>query len=444
MRQTLFAIPDEIFGVPIFGLGLLLGVWIVVSAISAIRQFTKSGWNADLMTSIIVSGIIGVLIIGVSPRVLIDLEDGGRGLPIRGYGVMLLLAIVSGVGLSIYRGRKVGLQPDTVINLAFCMIVAGLAGARLFWIIQYWELLQADTVSGTLSNMFNFVEGGLVVYGSLIGGLIAAIVFFRSQKLPLLGMADLIAPSMALGLAIGRIGCLMNGCCFGGVCEQPWAIQFPDTAPAYGHQKSLGQLHGFRIKEDKDEAVIVGYVKPEEAAAKGGLKEGSLIERINGREIKEFAETNKIDRFTAARDLMEATSGEVQLSTDAGLVLIQAELPTKSLRVHPTQIYSAVNATFLCLVLVAVFPYRRRDGEVIALTLTLYPIGRFVLEQIRQDEPGKFGTNLTISQIVSLVLLGIAAALWLYLWSRPARKTAWPSWQDGTSTQAIPTVSEST
>ena len=91
------------------------------------------------------------------------------------------------------------------------------------------------------------------------------------------------------------------------------------------------------------------------------------------------------------------------------------QLPQRSLPVHPTQLYSAMNAFSLCLVLVAWFPFRRRDGEILALMLTLYPISRFVLEAIRTDEGGRFGTGLTISQIVSLAMLLAAAGLWVYL-----------------------------
>jgi phosphatidylglycerol:prolipoprotein diacylglycerol transferase len=75
--------------------------------------------------------------------------------------------------------------------------------------------------------------------------------------------------------------------------------------------------------------------------------------------------------------------------------------------------------------LLAYYPFRRRDGEVIALLLTLYPVSRFLLEYIRKDEGGQFGTNLTISQNVSLLMLAGVAVLWYYILRRP-RGTAWP------------------
>ena len=80
-------------------------------------------------------------------------------------------------------------------------------------------------------------------------------------------------------------------------------------------------------------------------------------------------------------------------------------LPTRSARTHPTQIYSALNALLLCMVLWYFWTLNRNDGQVFALMLILYPIGRFLMEIVRQDEAGQFGTGLTISQLVSLVML---------------------------------------
>ena len=429
MRPTLFAIPDQIYGVNLFGVGLLLVGWLIFSVITIVMQYRRDGWGSELQSFLMTSAIVAVIIVGLSPMVLHDLPGGGRGLPIRGYGVMLLLAIVSGVSLAAFRGSKVGLAPDTIVNLAFCMILAGIVGARLFWIIQYWDLLVAETIAETLKNVFNFVEGGLVVYGSLIGGLAAAIWFLRRQKLPLMAMADLIAPSLALGLAIGRIGCLLNGCCYGGVCEKPWAITFPSTAAVYAEQKSKGQLHGFLLVESREGEAVIG--SPGDV---DGLEPGDVVQAIDGHTITKQPAASK---YEVARQLLESSRGNLQLTTNRGVVTIAATLPDRSLPVHPTQIYSTINACLLCLLLVAFFPYRRRDGEVIALLLTLYPLARFLLEQIRQDEPGRFGTSLTISQIVSLLLMVVAIGLWIYL-ARQPRRTTWAQGSDRNDTGTDP------
>jgi phosphatidylglycerol:prolipoprotein diacylglycerol transferase len=100
-------------------------------------------------------------------------------------------------------------------------------------------------------------------------------------------------------------------------------------------------------------------------------------------------------------------------------------VPERSRPVHPTQIYSAIDAGLLGWLLWSYFPFRRRDGQCIALLLTIHPITRFLLEVIRTDEPAVFGTGLSISQNISIVLLGCAAALWWYVSRQPAGVT-WP------------------
>jgi phosphatidylglycerol:prolipoprotein diacylglycerol transferase len=99
--------------------------------------------------------------------------------------------------------------------------------------------------------------------------------------------------------------------------------------------------------------------------------------------------------------------------------LALGQFPPRSLPVHPTQIYASVNAGLIFLVLWFYYPFRRRDGEVFALFLVLYPLARIVEEFIRDDETGQLGTPFTISQWISFGLLAIAAGLWIYLLRRP-------------------------
>jgi phosphatidylglycerol:prolipoprotein diacylglycerol transferase len=95
-------------------------------------------------------------------------------------------------------------------------------------------------------------------------------------------------------------------------------------------------------------------------------------------------------------------------------------MPARSLPVHPTQLYSAIHAGLLAWFLWSWYPFRRRDGEVFALLITIYPISRFLLEIIRIDESAVFGTGLSISQNISLALLASAVGLWIYLLRKPA------------------------
>jgi phosphatidylglycerol:prolipoprotein diacylglycerol transferase len=100
-------------------------------------------------------------------------------------------------------------------------------------------------------------------------------------------------------------------------------------------------------------------------------------------------------------------------------VIPVSELPDRSRKTHPTQIYSAINAALLFAFLWFYYPWRRSDGEVFALMLVLYSVGRFLLEIVRRDEAGQFGTVLTISQWISVIVLTIGLGLLLWVRLRP-------------------------
>jgi prolipoprotein diacylglyceryltransferase len=93
---------------------------------------------------------------------------------------------------------------------------------------------------------------------------------------------------------------------------------------------------------------------------------------------------------------------------------------------HPAQLYAAIDAAILAAIAVAYTPLARRDGEVFALVLTLHPISRILLEIIRVDESPALGTPLSISQLMSLALLALAAALWWWIGRQPLRPAAAP------------------
>ena len=120
--------------------------------------------------------------------------------------------------------------------------------------------------------------------------MIGVFLFVRRHPLPLLAVADLLAPAMLLGLAIGRVGCLLNGCCFGAVCDRPWALEFPagtppDFTPAYHTQLDRGQLYGFKLSDNPDTApCVVLAVDADSPAARAGLKAGDRLLGINAAE----------------------------------------------------------------------------------------------------------------------------------------------------------------
>ncbi|MCX7427028.1 MAG: prolipoprotein diacylglyceryl transferase [Planctomycetia bacterium] len=416
MLQTLYYIPLEIAGVPVFGVGWLLAVWTVVSVVLLATIGVKHGVGAELASYVPLVGLVAVAIVWLLPAVCEP-----EGLPIRGYGSMLLVAVVSGTGLLVWRGRRVGLEADLMVSLVFWMFVPGILGARLFYIIEYWHDYQKATFGQTLAAAVNITKGGLVVYGSLIGGLVGYALFVRKHRLPLLAIGDLLAPCLLLGLALGRMGCLLNGCCFGGACELPWAVTFPLGSPVYDQEvmhrerPSLGQLLGMTLGVDGAAEPVLEAVEPDGPLGKSGLRRGDRLTRIAGHAPRDAAEADLLLQHA----LVHQEPFSIETADGRTFEVTDLPVPPRSLPVHPTQPYSAINALLICLFLLAYEPFRRRDGELFALMLTIYPVTRFLLEIIRTDESAIFGTGLSISQNVSLLVMLGVAALWFHILRRP-------------------------
>ena len=430
MCSELFRIPYAWHGIPIFGVGVLLAIWAIASAATIFGLMRRHGSAAEIFGSLPVLLLLGAAIL-LLPRVFPD------GLPVRGYGLMLLLGIVAGVAMAMYRAQQGGLDPEVILSLSIWLVVSGVIGARMFYVAEYWDESFANMSFGeTLKEIANIPAGGLVIFGGLIGAAVGFTIFMLKHRLPLLAMADLIAPSMAAGLAFGRIGCLLNGCCYGGQSDLPWHVTFPQYSsrfeldkplneqqfsPPYTEQAQRGELHGFRINSKGNEPAVVERVDPGSPAAEAGLRVGASIQAIDSLPLDSLHQ--------AKLQLLALTKSQrsLRLSLRDGrtIVIPALSLPPRSRPVHPTQLYSAIDAAILGCLLWTFFPLRRRDGEAIALLLTIHPITRFLLEIIRTDEPKKFGPGLTISQTVSLGLFACGVALWLYL-SRQPRGLIWP------------------
>jgi phosphatidylglycerol---prolipoprotein diacylglyceryl transferase len=173
---------------------------------------------------------------------------GGGGIPIKGYGLMLMLGFLSAIWLCMRRAEKVRSNPDTVLNAGFLALICGVFGARLFYVVHYWGTqyrdmfyaqLRARGILSAVWVVFDVTSGGLEFYGGFIAA-VAAIIFYLSvKKYSVRLFLDIMAPSVMWGLAFGRMGCFLNGCCFGGTCPThiPWpmAVTFPYASPAHMH-----------------------------------------------------------------------------------------------------------------------------------------------------------------------------------------------------------------
>ncbi len=413
MRSTLFYLPHSLGPLPLFGWGwaliaLFLGVilWIVVEAAYLRKRVSIFEWLPFL-------AIAGIVIIFLLPRMetTVSTEHGEwkLGVPIRGYGLMLLLGALSGIAITNYRAKKIGVSLDQVLSVALWQFLPGMVGARLFYVIQKWDEFPGATFAEKLPSFLKFTEGGLVVYGGVIGGLIGLLAWCRKHRLPVLRIADLIAPGFLLGLAFGRLGCFLHGCCFAGVCSTSLpGVTFPMGSPAYVEQLETGLLLGLTLEQEKAaEGFRVMEVQSESWAAKVGVLPGQFVESIRTVFLPPPEGSDP-----AGPTPMEAI---VKINGMQRIVPL-IEMPTTSLRVHPIQIYASINALVICCILFFLFPRRTCDGQVFAIGLMLMGTARFVEEIIRTDEPGFAGTNWTIAQWISIALIILGLTLLAFRW----------------------------
>ncbi len=164
--------------------------------------------------------------------------------PIHSYGFMLALSFLIAIWWSSKRARKVNLDPNVITDVGFYVILSAVVGARLYYVFLHFEEFK-----GNLGSIFNPFQdgalgiGGLVMYGGFIGAIMASVLFFKLKKLPFLPYADAIAPSVGVGIALTRVGCFLNGCCYGAVTGSSLGVLFPPNSPAGAFQLRL-HAHG--------------------------------------------------------------------------------------------------------------------------------------------------------------------------------------------------------
>lgn len=147
------------------------------------------------------------------------------------YGFFIALGVLAGLFLARREAKRLELDPDNVVDACFYIVVAAIVGSRVFYVLTNWDVFAAAPL-----DVFKIWEGGLVFYGGLIGALAMFGVYLKMAKLPFGKMADIGAVCVPLGHTFGRLGCFSAGCCYGKVCQHPWAVTFrhPDSlAPLY-------------------------------------------------------------------------------------------------------------------------------------------------------------------------------------------------------------------
>jgi phosphatidylglycerol:prolipoprotein diacylglycerol transferase len=150
---------------------------------------------------------------------------------------MLALSFLFGIWFSGNRAKKNGLEPHVVSDVGFYVILASIIGARLYYVLLHFEEFRGDLTA--IFNPFhagNLGIGGLVMYGGFIGAIVSGIIYFKIKKYPFLPYADAMAPAIGFGIFLTRIGCFLNGCCYGAPTHSALGVGFPKNSPAGYYQ----------------------------------------------------------------------------------------------------------------------------------------------------------------------------------------------------------------
>lgn len=472
----------------------------------------------------------------------------GVAVPLRvyGYGLMLVFGFLSGIWLARWRAKRAGENPDNMTQCSILALVGGVAGARIAFAIEKWDTFAQS--ESPLAEIVNITGGGLIYYGGVILALVLVVAYLRFKRLGIRRYLDILAASMMIGLAFGRVGCLVNGCCYGARCSGDWAlaIKFPmyskplikaggsagpfsasmdAPSPVYAEQlvARAVHLHKRGISDGPDLACrrpVEGHVSPDArlvhqfGASRVRIKEGNKkIEvpalllhpprYLHGR-LKSDQLVTMLAAQDGARAEFEALAGadgrlnyqewckgledgkgflrgsehwdeaiffdrnpDELLSFDEAWEYLQkrrarltwmfpAEAPATepavggkpatahgdinradanaylqedlfalagrsySLPVKPAQVIGIINALLLAALLTGFHRLRKREGQVFALMLILYPITRFLLEMIRdQSQHDLLGGVLTHNQWTSLATTVTGIIFWGILYKLP-------------------------
>jgi phosphatidylglycerol:prolipoprotein diacylglycerol transferase len=264
------------------------------------------------------------------------------------YSVFLLLGLIGGYLLARWRAVRIGMKASHIDNLALLIAIFSLFGARLFsWLFYFppgvslWTALK-DT------------GGGMVFYGGLLFGILTAVVYARMARLSLGDLFDVFSPGLALGLALGRVGCFMAGCCWGDVC-----LSASDTEKV---AKLTWQIRTLPFVSAPNFPLAVRFPQ-----GSGAFEQHRTLKLIED---------------------------NAQLSKP----------------VHPVQLYEAGLVLALCIFLHQCFNRRRWPGQIFWVLIFSYALIRFATEFFRADNvPAYFA--LTLSQVISIISGAVAACI---------------------------------
>ena len=163
-------------------------------------------------------------------------------LTVHSFGLMVALGFLAALHVMTRlarRGFAENLPEEGVSQLVLCAMLGGAFGARLAYVCEHWS---AEYAGRPLFEVFRFDKGGLMFYGGLIAAILVIAFFAHAKKVRLIRILDLCAIGLPLGHAFGRVGCFLNGCCFGRVCDSAISVTYPANSPAWWEQVGAGLI----------------------------------------------------------------------------------------------------------------------------------------------------------------------------------------------------------
>ena len=159
------------------------------------------------------------------------------------YGVLIATAFFLGLALAARQARVEGEDPQKIMDLSFYILISAIVGSRLLYIVVEYK----EYISNPL-RIFKVWEGGLVFYGGFIMAMAVVIIYIRKHEMNLWKVGDILAPSVAIGQGVGRLGCFFAGCCYGRETDVPWAVIFKNPMDVHLHPTQLyDSANGFII-----------------------------------------------------------------------------------------------------------------------------------------------------------------------------------------------------
>ena len=280
------------------------------------------------------------------PNLGIHLEHVGKsisifGFPIAYYGIIIVTGMVIALWMDCHEAKRLGENPDTFWDMGMIGILAGVVGARLYYVIFAW-----DNYKDNLLEIFNLRHGGLAIYGGVIGGFLGLYIFGRIKKLNFAQQVDVAAPCLLIGQIMGRWGNFFNREAFGGYTDGLFAMQLPVSA----------------------------------------VRQNEITQQMWD-----------------------------HLQTVNGVDMIQ---------VHPTFLYESLWNLALLIFILLYRKHRKFKGQIFLIYLIGYGLGRAWIEGLRTDQLLVPGVGLPVSQLLSVLLVIVGAALMIFMGRRAKKQTA--------------------